>query len=75
MKTYVTFGQIHAHRVNGTTFDCDSVAVIDASDATQGRARAVELFGQQFFTTYTEDQFNPDDLKFFPRGLIPVEPA
>jgi hypothetical protein len=28
MKTYVTFGQDHAHAVNGKTFDKDCVAII-----------------------------------------------
>lgn len=32
MKTYVTFGQAHVHRINGKTFDADCVACIEHSD-------------------------------------------
>jgi len=71
-KTYVTFGQVHTHRVNGKTFDCDCVAVIECEDAKSGRERAFELFGPKFFTTYFDDQWN-GELDYFPRGLIDVE--
>lgn len=71
-KTYVTFGHWHVHRVNGKVFDKDSVAVIECQSAHDGRQQAVEYFGQQFFTTYFEDRWNPNDLKYFPRGLIEV---
>ena len=70
MKTYVTFGQIHAHSVNGKTFDKDCVAVIESDDAESGRARAVELFGLKFFTTYFD---KAPDMTYFPRGLISVD--
>ncbi len=29
MKTIVTFGQGHTHRVNGKTLDCNCVALIE----------------------------------------------
>lgn len=73
MKTYVTFGQIHTHTVNGKTFDKDSVAVIEAEDNSAGRDKAFELFDDKFFTTYTEDQWDESKLRFFPRGYIEVE--
>jgi len=72
-NTYVTFGQDHTHRVNGITFDCDCVAVIQAPSEEEGRARAFELFSGEFGTSYFEDQFDPDSLRFFPRGLINLE--
>jgi len=72
MKTYVTFGQAHVHKVHGKTFDKDSVAVINCSDKKTGRDKAFELFGDKFFTTYYEDAFGKDSLKYFPRGLINV---
>jgi hypothetical protein len=72
-KTYVTFGQNHAHRVNGKTFDCDSVAVIESEDEESGRAETVELFGDKFCTTYYEDQWDePNRLHYFPRGYINI---
>lgn len=70
IPTYVTFGQVHAHRVNGKTFDANSVAVIHRETAEAGRNAAFEYFGQKFFTTY---HGTPPDMQYFPRGLIEVE--
>lgn len=69
-KTYVTFGQEHAHRVNGSTFDKDSVAVINCDSPEHGRALAFELFGAKFCFEYHEDQFDHSNMVYFPRGLI-----
>jgi len=73
-KTYVTFGQDHAHRINGKTFDCDCVAVINCEDGSDGRNKAFEFFGGKFCFEYHEKEFNPDDLKYYRRGLIEVNP-
>lgn len=67
-RTYVTFGQVHTHRVNGKTFDCDCVAAIDDPG---DRSRIFETFGDKFFTTY--DDFSKVDMKYFPRGVIEVD--
>lgn len=72
MKTYVTFGQIHTHSINGKTFDKDCVAVIECKDAKEGRERAFEYFDSKFCFEYPEDSFNHDDMKYYPRGLINV---
>ena len=73
-KTYVTFGQVHTHRVNGITFDADCVAVIESADYASGRERAVELFGPKFCTSYFDEEFEHDKmLSYFPRGLVPVK--
>ena len=73
MKTYFTFGQRHTHRVNGITFDCDSVAVINADDESAARAKAFEYFGDKWCFSYPENQWNDEKMKYFPRGLIEVE--
>ena len=73
MEIFVTFGQVHAHSINGKTFDKDCIAVIDAENHAEGRKRAFELFGDKFFTTYTDGSFPKDNIRFFPRGLIYVE--
>ena len=71
MKTYVTFGQHHTHRVNGKTFDCDCVAVVDGD-----RAKVFEIFGRAFCFEYPEDRFDHNCLdRYYPRGLIDVEGA
>lgn len=71
-KHYVTFGQIHVHRVNGVTLDCDSVACFEARDASHGRELAFEYFGDKFFTDYHDSQFPKEDLVYFPRGIITI---
>jgi len=72
MKLYVSFGQSHAHRVNGNTFDCNSLCEIECSDYEDGRAKAFEAFEGVFGTTYTEDQMRKN-LHFFPDGIKQLE--
>jgi len=73
MKTFVTFGQSHTHRVNQNTFDRDCVAVIEAPTAARGRELAFEFFGPQFCFSYFEEQWvEEDQLHYFPRGYIRV---
>lgn len=71
-KTYVTFGQTHTHSVNGKTLDKDCVAVLTTASYDEGRAKAFELFGAKFCFEYPACNFNFDDMKYFPRGLIEV---
>lgn len=70
MTTYVTFGQVHAHRINGKTFDKDCVAVIESDTAAEGRSKAFELFGRKFCFEYFNEL---PEMKYFPRGLIEVK--
>ena len=67
---YVTFGQVHTHRVQGKTLDCDCVAVYKANSRKEGRDKAFELFGDKFFTDYHGEEFAQDSMKYFPRGFI-----
>lgn len=69
-KYYITFGQTHTHKHNGKTLDKDCVGVIKADSYDEMRALAFEWFGDKFFTTYTVEDFNEDDIKYFPRGFI-----
>ena len=71
-KTYVTFGQIHVHSVNGRTFDKDCIAVINCTDADDGRRKAFEIFKSKFCFEYHEDEWNLEDMIYYPRGLITV---
>jgi len=73
MKTYVTFGQVHVHRVNGITFDADCVALIEGESNKQNREKAFELFGRQFCFEYPEEHFDFDSLHYFSRGVIKVK--
>ena len=73
MKTYVTFGQTHTHSINGRTFDKDCVAVIESNSASEGRKKAFDTFGPKFCFEYSEDEFDFDSMRYFPRGLIEVK--
>ena len=69
-KTYVTFGQAHTHAVNGKTLDKDCVAVITCNNASEGRDLAFDLFDRKFCMEYHGEQFDMNDLAYYPRGLI-----
>jgi len=73
MKIYITFGQVHIHRVNGKVFDKDCIAVIEADDEKSGRNLAFQYFNDQWFTSYTENNWKDYQLNYYPRGFIEVE--
>ena len=70
-RTYVTFGQAHAHAVNGKTFDKDCIAVVNGD-----RAKVFELFGDKFCFEYSEaewqEQVMDAKMHYFPRGYLEV---
>ncbi len=72
-RHFVTLGQQHTHRINGKTVDCDCVVEYEAESASEGRDKAFEYFGDQFFTDYHDEQFNMEDLDYFPRGIIKID--
>ena len=67
MKTYVTFGQDHIHRIDGKILDKDCVALIDGD-----REKVFELFNGKFCFEYSEDEFDFGIMKYFSRGIIEV---
>ncbi len=69
MEIYISFGQVHVHKVNGKTFDKDCLALIKAQTELEGRNMAFKVFGASWFTSYT----TKPDMKFFRRGVIPLE--
>jgi len=69
-KHYFTFGQIHAHRVNGKTFDADSVVMIEAPDASVAREIMVENFGLKWSHQYSS--LEDVNLAYYSRGVIPL---
>ena len=72
MKTYVTFGQDHAHSVGGRLFDKDCVAVINHNLPEEGRKLAFEYFDGKFCFEYPESHWDDASMKYFPRGYIEV---
>lgn len=73
MKTFFTFGQEHAHSVNGKTFDKDCVCVIEAEDEGAARDKAFEVFGPKFCFSYPEAKWDESSMSYFPRGYINLE--
>ena len=71
-KTYVTFGTAHLHAIGNKIFNGDCVAVIECENKTEGRNKALEIFGRQFSFAMFEDEFSQDYLIHYPRGLIEV---
>lgn len=74
MKTYVTFGTAHRHEVYDldAVFDSNCVARLECDGPVDGRERAFRLFGPVFAFEYHEDEWNPEDLRYYPRGYIDV---
>jgi len=70
--TYVTFGQVHKHTIGDAIFDKDCVATISCKNASEGRQLTADAFGDKFFTTYHESEFDMDSMKYYPRGFLEV---
>lgn len=67
MKTFVTFGQIHIHKINGKIFDKDCVAIVNGD-----RNEVFEIFDRKFCFEYSEDEWDDSSIKYYPRGYIEV---
>lgn len=70
MEVIITFGQIHAHRVNNQTFDKDCVAVIKCNDHSHGRKLAFELFGDKWYQCVPREDWYDTWMMYYPRGYI-----
>lgn len=68
-KFYISFGQAHAHRVDGKTYDCDALYLIEAENELAARLEAVETFGRKWSDIYREDAM-PGLLQYFHRGAL-----
>lgn len=67
MKTYVTFGGNHIHRIGGSTFDCDCVAIVDGN-----RDKVFKIFGRKFSFEHSEEEWDENSMIYYPRGYIYV---
>ena len=71
MKSYVTFGQDHIHKINGKVFDKDCIAIVHGD-----RATVFEIFGPKFCFEYSEVEWNAGNMthrmEYYPRGYIEV---
>ena len=68
MKCYITFGQIHAHHINGKTLDKDCVAEITADSLREGHAKAMKMFDEKFHHCTAE----PPLMAYYPRGILSI---
>lgn len=72
-RFFVSFGQVHTHRINGKTFDCDVLMELVEPDYNTAYERAHELTGGIFGTVYTEEQAQkPGFMELFPNGSMPL---
>lgn len=67
MKTFVTFGADHLHKINDEIFDKDCVAVVNGD-----RDTVFEIFGPKFCFEYPEQYWDESKMRYFPRGYIHV---
>ena len=76
MKFYISFGQAHAHRIDGFTYDCDSLMLVEAPGELAARLGVNKLINGKWSGLYQESDLQ-DVIKYFPRGVInerkPVE--
>lgn len=63
---YFTFGQTHAHSVNGITWDKDCVVKITADDPSEVM---FATFGVKWAMQYSE----PPNMEHFPRGIFELK--
>ena len=66
-KHYFSFGQMHTHRLNGVTLDCDGILCVEAKNSDVARKKVFDLIGNKFAFQYTEETLK---LKYFPRGVV-----
>lgn len=74
MKTYITFGSTHRHKVQGKVLDQNTVAVFEHKLAGQGRSWAFQLFGPKFAFEYDEEHWNHDNMdRYFLGGYVEID--
>lgn len=64
---YITFGQVHAHRIDGKTYDCDAVMLVKADNEITARLYVNALTGGKWAGIYTE---NDVQMHYYPRGVL-----
>lgn len=69
MRFYISFGQVHAHSINGQTFDKDSLMAVEAPSELDARLGIFQLTKGKWCGLYPEEQLETV-LHYFPRGVI-----
>ena len=63
---FVTFGQIHEHRIGEKVFDKDTVALIKSKSEGEARNHAFNAFGNKWAFIYDK----LPDMIHFPKGVV-----
>ena len=74
-KIFITFGQIHVHKINDHTLDRDCVAIINGSTVEEADKLAFEWMEGKFHEHVPEQYWDDEDMKYYPRGYIEVNPT
>ena len=70
MSTYFfTCGQSHTHKVNGKTWDKDSVLQVNAKNEDLAREKVFSLFGAKWSMCYGYDDF---PMEYYPNGICAI---
>lgn len=69
MPFYVSFGQVHTHRIGGKIIDKDCLYKIDVDKFDEAAKQAENLFGEKWAWIYNEEE-KDKYLTYFPRGIV-----
>jgi hypothetical protein len=66
---YISFGQVHAHSINGRTYDKDSLMLVQADNEINARLYVNAITGGKWSSLYWEEEL-VDFIGYFPRGVL-----
>lgn len=69
MKFYISFGQAHAHSINGQTFDKDSLMLVHADNEINARLYVNSITGRRWSSIYRFEEL-AEMLPYYPRGVV-----
>ncbi len=71
MKTfYISFGQAHTHRIDGKTYDCDSLMKVEAENEIAARLQTMDILGNNKWSSIYPAADLEEALKYYPRGVL-----
>lgn len=70
--TYVSFGQVHKHTIDGKRLDKDTIAKITHSSHENGADIAYRLFKNKYSQEFSQEAWSDDMLRHFPKGLVDI---
>ncbi len=70
---FITLGQGHTHKISGKLLTKDTVVVFRINTDQSPELPIRELFGLEYSTYYSEDNWNPDHIKYYPDGYVCID--